>query len=374
MQAAKIKGGYISALVAELEDGPFLCPECKSEVILKKGDIYTHHFAHNPGESCAWELASAGQEGTGESELHRLAKKEIYETLSKRKEVTGLKLERYLDSVRPDISFYCNTIPVAIEVQVSAIPPDIITRRTVEYTRRGVYILWTSPFGEAGIRDERAHSTRDWERIIHSIYGGTLYYWVEGDTLLPVHFENARTQESAHQFTLGDQIARIGSAVSITQLEPASLPIHLPSDSGYREGKLWCIPEVWIDKEGRYIPLTEAKAKYKIRYPEVRSFPPLDDPFRAEDIPSVFSQRGFVEESLPELQQLFEQFYQKYGALDLRLIWVSIDEKPNKTYYAADWWQHFRYEYLEANRYKKEMLVEMLQEKLSGERSNRYVK
>src|ERR1044071_3841176 len=107
MLIAKYKRGYISALNAEMEDGPFRCPECRLEVILKKGDIYTHHFAHNPGEGCSFgEGWENNQEGSpGESELHKLAKKEIYDALKEHKEVTNLKLERYLDSVRPDISF-----------------------------------------------------------------------------------------------------------------------------------------------------------------------------------------------------------------------------------------------------------------------------
>jgi hypothetical protein len=29
-------------------DGPFSCPGCRSELILRKGKIKTHHFAYNP--------------------------------------------------------------------------------------------------------------------------------------------------------------------------------------------------------------------------------------------------------------------------------------------------------------------------------------
>jgi hypothetical protein len=370
MQIAKGKIGYLSALRATLEDGPFRCPECQCEVILKQGDIYVHHFAHNPGEGCA--IGGIDDEnhgiGLGESELHRLAKREIYESLAVHKEVTNLKLERFLDSVRPDISFYWKGIPIAIELQVSAIRPDVINRRTIEYTRRGISLLWVSPYGEAGIRDRCGHTTRDWERIIHSMYFGTFYYWTEGEMLLPVHFESERTNESAHQFTLGMQIPHVRECISITSLASVSLPSKFTGETFYREMKLWCIPEVWSDKEGRYLAISEARTKTPLRFPDFRQTSPLEDPFHAEDAPSDFSLRGFVQETIPELRELASYFYEKYGSSDLKLIWVSVDEEPNETYFAPDWWQRFRHEYTESSSRRKDKLVDMLQKKL-GDRS-----
>ena len=374
MLIAKCKSGYISALKAEPDDGPFRCPECKLEVILKKGDIYVHHFAHNPGEGCAFGEYDEQEGRTGESELHRFAKKEIYEALAKHKGVTNLKLERFLDSVRPDISFYFNGVPVAIEMQVSAIRPDVIVRRTIEYTRRGVFILWVSPYGGTEIRDGRNYSMRDWERIIHALYGGTFYYWMESEQLLPSHFENALTHKSAEHLSGNMQIPRMRESVFISDLAPISRPFRFTGEPLYQETRLWCLPEVWIDAEDRYMTITDATAMYPSLFPAVRSFPPLDDPFHAEDAPSSFSLRGWVKEMVPELKDLFLLFYAKYGMSDLKKIWVSIDESPNRFYFAPDWWQRFRLEYLEANANRRERLVEMLQEKLSGEKPSRHVK
>lgn len=373
MLIAKCKSGYVSAQNVELADGPFYCSECRLEVILKKGDIYTHHFAHNPGEGCSLEYED--QEGrSGESELHRLSKKEIYEALAKHKEVTNLKLERPLDSVRPDISFYFNDVPVAIETQVSAIRPDVIARRTVEYTRRGVYILWVSPYGETVARTGRYYQIRDWERIIHALYHGTFYYWMEGEHLLPVHFEDAITHKSAQHLSGYMQIPHMRESALISDLVPVSLPFKFTSETLYQETKLWCLPEAWADSAGGYVEVSEAMATYPSLFPLVRTFPPLDDPFHAEAAPSEFSLRGFVAETVPELKQLFSAFYLKYGRSDLKKIWVSIDETSNQLYFAPDWWRRFRLEYIEASTSKREMLVEMLQEKLSGEKPSRHVK
>jgi len=375
MRVAKGKSGYISALKAELEDGPFRCPECKFEVIVKKGDIYTHHFAHNPGEGCSLgDVSDFQEERFGESEFHRLAKKEIHAALSSYKDVRDLKLERFLGSVRPDISFYYKNIPVVIEMQKSAIHDDVIVRRTSEYARRGVYILWVSPFGEADIRDRRLYSLRSWERILHDFYGGTAYYWTEGETLVPVHFENDRTHESSHQFSFGMQIPFVSETLCITDLSQFSLSLRLPGETIYRETKLWGSPDVWIDAEGQYIPVAEAKVKYPSRFPDVRVFPSLQDPFYAENALSESVRLGFVQETFPELQPLYQQFYEKYKLVDMRLIWISIDTSPNMMYFAPDWWQRFRLEYIEAGTNREERLVEMLQEKLSGEKPSKLVK
>ena len=50
----------INAWDAEKDEAPFFCPECKAEVVLKKGQIRQHHFAHTPPFNCMY--------GEGESE------------------------------------------------------------------------------------------------------------------------------------------------------------------------------------------------------------------------------------------------------------------------------------------------------------------
>ncbi len=372
MKIAKCKNGYILALKAELEDGPFRCPECRCEVILKKGDIYTHHFAHNPGEGCAMGDVADG-EWTGESQLHQYAKKEMYEALSKHPNVTNLKVERYLGSVRPDVSFYFQGKPIAIEIQISALPPDVIHYRTKEYSRRGVSILWLSPYGEAEIRNGRFYLMRDWERIVHALYGGTFYYWTEDERLQPVHFENAQTHKSASHLSSVMEIPREREPTCITHLAHVSLSFTFTGEPSAQETKLWSIPDVWVDNEDRYLPIDEAKGKYPSLYPSVRPFPPVNDPFHAEDAPPDFILRGFVEEFVPELQERFSDFYAKYGEVGHQIFWVSIDHTPNRWYFPADWWRHFRSEYVEGSPQRKDRLVEMLQEKLSGEKPSRHV-
>lgn len=64
--AIAAEGFRRTARIVTREDGPFECPECSSEVILKAGRIIVPHFAHRAQAACTW--------GEGESERHMLMK------------------------------------------------------------------------------------------------------------------------------------------------------------------------------------------------------------------------------------------------------------------------------------------------------------
>jgi competence protein CoiA len=116
-------------------EGPFMCPKCSSETILRKGMIKIHHFAHKPPIACEY--------GKGESEQHRKCKSEIYSYLSKHINIT-CELEKDLGNVVPDIyiDFGYGKSKYAIEVQISHLTMSSIISRTREYGRLGIYVLW----------------------------------------------------------------------------------------------------------------------------------------------------------------------------------------------------------------------------------------
>ncbi len=127
---------------------------CNDEVVLKKGSVRIHYFAHKPPLACAY--------GKGESDEHLKCKLEIYENLIKQPNVTKCEIERNLQSVRPDISCYIGKIPVAIEVQISALGLDEIIYRTIEYRQKGIFVLWLLLFSDK-LRGER-YAPRIWEK------------------------------------------------------------------------------------------------------------------------------------------------------------------------------------------------------------------
>jgi competence protein CoiA len=172
----------IIAGCAEKTSKPFACPCCKNEVILKQGAIKIAHFAHKPPVLCEY--------GQGESELHRQCKNEIYQSLLG---LDGLhcELEKFMGTVRPDIYVKTHTgEEFAIEVQISTLTMDKIIYRTKQYNRLGVHVLWLPVFDELEPYPNLRHSPSAWERWLHSLYFGRVYYWLKGLKIQPVHFND----------------------------------------------------------------------------------------------------------------------------------------------------------------------------------------
>lgn len=161
------------------EDGPFYCIGCKKEVVLKKGRIKVHHFAHKPPFSC--------NRGQGETEKHRECKEAIYKKLLMMPNVNNVDVEHDLGSSVADIYAVINNVPVAIEVQRSILSVNEIIRRTKEYERLGIHVLWVSLFSDRLLEDR--FSPTAWEKWCHAVYYGRVYYWKSDLDLVPYHFD-----------------------------------------------------------------------------------------------------------------------------------------------------------------------------------------
>jgi len=175
----KSDGQTVTAYFEKKANGPFVCLQCRGEVILKTGKNRGNHFAHANPIACKF--------AEGESELHRRCKMEIYEALKKSQGVRDVALERPLGENRPDVSAYINGVPVAIEVQISSLSLDTVMRRTIDYFRKDIYVLWLLQWTPA--LDAPRYAPKLWEKWIHAAYFGRVYYWVEGLTVVSYTFE-----------------------------------------------------------------------------------------------------------------------------------------------------------------------------------------
>lgn len=167
----------VAAFDQQKSDGPFSCPHCVDQTILKKGTMKVHHFAHKPPVTCEY--------GTGETDRHRECKLAVYKTLRRHRRFRNVEIERGMGTVRPDVSGFMDQIPFAIEVQISALTIDKIVYRTSEYAKKGIYVLWLALY-EATLEEKR-YSPRAWERWVHAAYFGRVYYWVQGLEVIPYH-------------------------------------------------------------------------------------------------------------------------------------------------------------------------------------------
>ncbi len=181
------EGNRCKAWLTEKAEMPFYCPECDDEVILKKGKIKADHFAHKPPVTCKY--------GTGESQVHWKAKKEIYEALAYHPLCKKCDVERRLEGVRPDVSLYIRDIPVAIEIQNSSIEINEIERRACCYFKLGVNLLWVIPerepkdYIDTDDGKKLIHRPKEWQKYLHAMYFGKLYFWQEEAFVSPVHME-----------------------------------------------------------------------------------------------------------------------------------------------------------------------------------------
>ncbi len=175
----KSDGQIVEAYFESKASGPFSCPVCGDEVILRVGKGRVTHFAH------AYPLAC--QNGEGEGEEHRRCKQEIYQALLHEPNVQDVVLERSFGQVRPDISAYIGGIPVAIEVQISSLSVETIIRRTVDYARKGIYVLWLLQWTPE--LDSNRYASRPWEKWLHAAYFGRVYYWIDGVSVVSYHFD-----------------------------------------------------------------------------------------------------------------------------------------------------------------------------------------
>lgn len=175
----KSNGQTVFAALESQANAPFLCPECAELVILRTGAGRVSHFAHTPAVLCPYALA--------ESETHRLCKKEIFDALLREPGVARAALERSLGTARPDVSANINGVPVAIEVQISNLSLETIARRTAEYARRGIYVLWLPQWTPD--LDHIRYSPPLWVKWLHAAYFGRVYYWVQGLEVACYHFD-----------------------------------------------------------------------------------------------------------------------------------------------------------------------------------------
>lgn len=151
----------------------FHCPNCRKTLVLKKGRIIVHHFAHKPIIDCEW--------AAGETLAHLEAKQLVFNALSNR----GLRaeLEFSVDTMpgdrRADVMTWSPTgRMIAIELQHTSISAEDIGARAFAYARAGIAQMWIGFLPAAALaaakqKDDgtwiiRRYAPRQFERWIAS--------------------------------------------------------------------------------------------------------------------------------------------------------------------------------------------------------------
>jgi len=240
----KSNGETVLAYSESKKNGPFACEICNEEVILKSGGKKINHFAHVNPFACEYSIA--------ESDEHLRCKLEIYEALLRERGVQSVCMERPLGTVRPDVSAYINGVPVAIEIQISALSQETIRQRTIEYFRKGIAVLWLLPWREE-LNNPR-YFPESWEKWIHACYFGRVYYWLRNLEIVSYRFEPCLKNTSPKAW-YGKNGEKVSSRGFTRRLKQSRTPVrerklHLVRDFAPKHRYWW---------EGNGIVVPDAK-------------------------------------------------------------------------------------------------------------------
>lgn len=181
----------------EKSEAPFFCKACLQEVILKKGMVRAHHFAHKPPISC--------QYGSGESELHHKVKKSIFESLKSNQNCSYCELEQKIPDIIPDIFAIINGVNVDIEIQRSNITVNDIRNKIISRTKQNLSSIWIIPsiLQLKIFKDDnkKVANIPEWIKYLHTIYFGKIYvYSGQGSLVLPIHLSQFKRYIPENEF------------------------------------------------------------------------------------------------------------------------------------------------------------------------------
>ena len=148
------------------EDGPFYCSFCKNKMMLKKGMVKVHHFAHFPNSNCPY--------AEGESEMHYQAKISLYNAACERN--IKAELEKVLSpQVRADVLLTFNSgKQFAVEFQKSKLTREKVISRLRNYENTKIPVIWIFFMKEPLQQNEIKLS--DMEKYFHEQSKGLFYF------------------------------------------------------------------------------------------------------------------------------------------------------------------------------------------------------
>jgi hypothetical protein len=195
----------------------FRCPGCNEEVVLKKGDIYEHHFAHRPDSTCNFG---------GEGPEHDYLKKRLQAWCLKSGYFSDVGVERVFPHNRADIYVETNKgTKIAFEIQCSPLSIATLILRTRAYTELGIYTLWLIPFQSHFI--ESPMKFKGYELNIYNLYHKHFFTW-DGEKFGMVYCKPSfkiRRTDNATLERRDDIVRKLGrplkttKAVSFTNIE-----------------------------------------------------------------------------------------------------------------------------------------------------------
>jgi hypothetical protein len=198
-----------------------------------------------------------------EGERHLYIKRQISQALARHPDVTDLQQEHYLGKVQADLTFSLHELQGAVEIQRSHVSWMNIVERTQQYHRLGIHVLWVL-VDDAPEQKRLPISVPMWQRCLHALYFGVVYYWTTEQQVLPLHLERCvNPKQQYYDFQRGRwhsplyehlRMPWLLEPVSITELHPVTRPAGIYGGYTLPEASLLNLP---------YEVLQEAREKSK---------------------------------------------------------------------------------------------------------------
>ena len=154
----------------------YICPGCRRSLILRKGAVRIHHFAHRPPVTCLW--------GIGETAAHLAAKELMREVFLGRSLVAEAEwpIASLAGDRRADV--YVEDMvagKLAIELQHTPISREAIAARTRSYLAAGIAVFWVAFLGQAlRLRARRPPPDEDGDWLIERYVPRPFERWIAG--------------------------------------------------------------------------------------------------------------------------------------------------------------------------------------------------
>lgn len=148
----------------------YFCPYCRSELVLKAGDVKIHHFAHKVKSDCIMN---------GESQKHLEGKAFIYNLND-----TLAEFEKRVGNRIGDVVLG-NTV---IEIQNSNISVDEIKDRFKDWNESGYSMMWILTDNQIDVNNPIT-KIKGWHQELFNIYG-CLYVYSNGGLYKIIKIQN----------------------------------------------------------------------------------------------------------------------------------------------------------------------------------------
>ncbi len=185
----------------------YLCPECHTPVIVRKGPVNIAHFAHVHASDCPASIGETGEHLTGKTQIFRWAQIQGWQP----------RMEYYCSSIqqRPDVLAVIGGQPTVLEFQCSPLSLRRLQERNNGYRQQGWKYYWL-----LGAPYRRHLGRKKCAQFVQNINGHlAIPYW------------NTQSSNIEFQFYprhhLWQDIAQVNYQLSTLQQQKAAIVIDL---------------------------------------------------------------------------------------------------------------------------------------------------